>query len=96
MTVEHRILVGIDDLKAITFECLKCKARITLLPNDKLGVPDSCSACSAVWKASSPSSNVTVSAPAAITFVDAIKRLVLLAAEPQAAFKILLEFDEPS
>jgi hypothetical protein len=36
MTIERRLIVGIDDIKGVSFECLGCRARNTMLP-DKIG-----------------------------------------------------------
>ncbi|KKK72589.1 hypothetical protein LCGC14_2902380, partial [marine sediment metagenome] len=33
MTVEHRIVVGLGDIKAVVFQCNKCAARVAVSPD---------------------------------------------------------------
>ena len=49
MTFEHKIIVGLDDIKAVIIEC-KCGTRVSLSP-DAVHIPEKCpaTACDAVW-----------------------------------------------
>jgi hypothetical protein len=42
MTFEHRIVCGIEEVKAITLECKECKARVSLNPANTMRPPDKC------------------------------------------------------
>jgi hypothetical protein len=96
MTLEHRMIVGIDDIKAITFECLNCKTRTTVPVSSLRSVPQACGSCNAVWwTGADVASNVSTSGPAAIGFIQAIVTLKIMIREKKDAFRILLEFDDP-
>jgi hypothetical protein len=48
VTSEHKLVVGVDDIKAVTFECLSCETRISI-PFEKLNIPPrACSSCNAI------------------------------------------------
>src|SRR5881396_2951767 len=53
MTLENRIVVGLDDIKAVTLECTdqdnkKCCARFSSSP-DMIQIPKNCPQCNATW-----------------------------------------------
>lgn len=94
MTVERRLVVGLEDIKAITFECIKCKSRLTLLP-ETTDWPDRCIQCGQEWiplKATSPSSKP--SSP--VTFMlGGLQRLRALMQDTTAGVRVLFEIEEP-
>jgi predicted RNA-binding Zn-ribbon protein involved in translation (DUF1610 family) len=47
MTVEHRIVVDLSDIKSVSFECTSCHAVITASP-DKAVLPAQCDQCGTV------------------------------------------------
>ena len=49
MTIEHRMLLGLKDIKSIHIECKVCHARIVRSPDKSLTLPQGCSACGATW-----------------------------------------------
>src|ERR1022692_1810663 len=50
MTVERKIVVGLDDIQAVSFECEKCHSRLTL-PPDKIGeIPQRCEQNRSAWQ----------------------------------------------
>jgi hypothetical protein len=94
MTVEHRIVVGMGDIIAVTFECRTCHTRTSVPATSLQGVPRSCSSCNSIWwTGTDMSSHVVTSGPAAIGFIQAIITLRALIQENRDAFRILLEFD---
>lgn len=50
MTFENKIVVGLDDIKAVTLECGKCKSRLTVTP-DQIKIPSRCPSprCDQQW-----------------------------------------------
>lgn len=44
MTVERRVLFGLADIRRIVFECVQCKAQISVIPEEVKNPPDSCPA----------------------------------------------------
>jgi hypothetical protein len=42
MTFEHKLLVGLEEIKAIVFECNECKSRTTLSPEQIDAPPMQC------------------------------------------------------
>jgi hypothetical protein len=96
MTFERKMIVGLDDIKAVTFECNECKTRTTI-PVDKLqGVPRSCASCNAVWQIKELGNYVTTSGPAEMALIQAIITIRILIRQNKDTFRILLEFEEPN
>jgi hypothetical protein len=96
MTVERRMIFGIDDIRAVTFQCSSCKTRITI-PTDPLReVPRRCTSCDAIWwRGDESATHVSTSGPAAMAFIQAIRTLAIMIREKKDAFRILLELEEP-
>lgn len=95
MTFEHKIVVGVGDIKAVTFECNACKSRTTI-PVEKLqGIPSACSLCPAVWHIKDPSKSVSASGPAELAFIQSIVTIRTLIREKKDTVTILLEFEAP-
>ena len=46
MTIEERILVGLDDIVTLVLVCPSCKARITRDPDKDANIPQTCGQCS--------------------------------------------------
>ena len=96
MTIERRMIVGIDDIEAVTFQCLSCNAKATTPVSSLSEVPRQCKSCNAVWwRENEFASHVSTSGPAAMAFVQAIRTLTIMMREQKHAFLILLEFKEP-
>jgi hypothetical protein len=98
MTVEHKIVVGLDDIKAVIFECRQCRTRVSMSPTDATEIPVQCPQrnCASVWITGRPSairSEHDSSTSAHINFVSAIG---YIRKHNGAAFRILLEFDNQS
>ena len=93
MTFEHKIVVGLDDIKAVLFECGRCQTRISV-PAEKLrNVPMQCLQCGEIWISKGVSPHHQDMASAYENFVSAIVKIRTLL-ENGAPFKILLEFSE--
>jgi hypothetical protein len=96
MTIEHKIVVGLDDIKTVIFECKQCRTRVSMSP-DEIRIPPKCpkeNCVSRTWIVGSPSgltSEYEGSTAAHINFVDAIGHI---RKNKSAAFRILLEFDD--
>lgn len=95
MTFENKIVVGLDDIKAVIFECVGCGTRISVCP-DELRVPEKCPHCPADWRV-----KVTISKDSASpfeSFCSAVSeiRARMASSSGLAKFKILLELEEPS
>jgi hypothetical protein len=96
MTIERKIIVGLDDIRAICFECLKCGTRVALRPGSIKEIPLSCQHCSVEWIPRRTGIEARMSS-AFEDFVISIERIMSLTKEgmTQTTFRILLEFDEP-
>lgn len=91
MTFEHKIVVGLDDIRAVSFECSQCHTRVTMLPDD-LQVPRRCQKCDSVWIVGDPSNYQSVTSPH-LNFVNAIGEIRKQLAKG-SPFKVLLEFND--
>lgn len=90
MTFEQKIVVGLEDIKAISFECAQCRTRVTMSPDDPQ-VPRRCQKCDAVWVVGSPS-NMAGTSPH-LNLAHAISEIRKQLKEKNVPFRILLEFD---
>jgi len=98
MTFEHKMIVGLDDIKAITFECKACETRTTIPANKLTEAPHACSSCNAVWWSAQDirmGAFVTTSGPAIAALIQAIVTLRVLMSENKNNFKVLFEFEQP-
>jgi hypothetical protein len=101
MTVERRLVVGLDDIKGVCFECLnpKCGGRHTFAPDKISNIPAICPHCRETWLASRPTGHAVPAVSPYVSFTGAIVDIqALLKTEgiSPPGFRILLEFEEPS
>jgi hypothetical protein len=100
MTSEKKFVAGIEDIKALTLECSKCKARLTFSLSEKPGaIPFTCPGCNVEWRAQEYpyGANEPKVAPA-LKFISAVYMLRFRKDDPEqkpVGFRVLLEFDEP-
>jgi hypothetical protein len=96
MTFEHKLVVGLEEIKAVIFQCRHedCTAKITLAPEQIQRPPNSCPKGHA-WDWSIPEEYEAVTGSAFVFFLRALRRLRDPVFEKAAGFKILIEFDEP-
>jgi hypothetical protein len=97
MAIEHQTVVGLDDIKAVSFECGHCKVR-TRIPASSLTLPpQGCSSCNSVWWGNRDvSMNVSTSGPAPLGFIQALVTIRAAIRESKDTFRILLEFNDPN
>lgn len=95
MTFEHKIVVGFDDLKAVSFQCKNCGARMSIQAKSLRDVPLACGSCNAGWRTASGAGQGMTAESAAQGLVEAIVSLRVLIRENQDLFRVLLEFEEP-
>jgi hypothetical protein len=95
MTREHRLLMGLEDLKAVVIAC-KCGVRFSMSP-DAIVLPDKCPnrECDIVWggkETRQVGSDREKWATANLDLIDAIKRT--RSNQKNGSFRVLLEFDD--
>jgi hypothetical protein len=95
VTFESKIVVGVDDIKAVIVKC-KCGIRLSMSPNN-VRIPEHCPSpdCGIAWSAKpvhSVSTEWEVWASANLNFADAIGQMRKHL--KNSAFTILLEFDD--
>jgi hypothetical protein len=97
MTIEQKLVVGLDDIAAVVFECNHCHVRISLNP-DNIGVlKGSCPRCLYVWEFLEPASALPAPNLSKSYFTDFTEALgKIRRMDPQTVgFSLLLEFKEP-
>jgi hypothetical protein len=100
MTVERKIIIGLEDIKAVVFECTSCLSRVSIPPQARgnTRIPNECPQCSAKWSVLDPLKyGDQISLTPHANLVTSIERLKSFSDEliKMAGFKILFELEEP-
>ncbi|HYW45917.1 MAG TPA: hypothetical protein VE959_23840 [Bryobacteraceae bacterium] len=99
MTIERRIVIGLEDIKAIIFECNSCLSRVGTTPQvgKHMHIPKGCPQCGAKWSLLDPIKYGDHDITPYANFVTSIERMRSFTKETTDAvgFTILLEFQEP-
>jgi hypothetical protein len=95
MTVEHRIVMGLDDVKAIILECNECHARAEVLAGElDLDAFGECPSCKHQWWPAAATRNLPAG-PQLSPFVVFVRGLQGILSQPQGVgFTMLLRLDE--
>src|SRR5260370_42191467 len=96
MTIEHKIVVGLDDIKTVIIECKQCRTRVSMSP-DGIQVSLKCpiESCGSAWIKGAPvgiTSDYEASTSAHTNLLAAIG--YIRNKKNGAAFRDLLEFDD--
>jgi hypothetical protein len=93
MTFERKIMVGLDDIRAIAFQCKQCEYRVTMSPDNLSGitVPQHCPN-GHDWN---NGVNEALVIPPILLFTSMLAKLRVLLKQGALGFTILFEFDEP-
>jgi hypothetical protein len=86
MTVEKKLIIGLDDIKRVYFECKKCGARSIFAQRSMIKVPHSCQACTA------PFVTGVYDESLAVKFID---NLLTMQNATDSGLRILFELDAP-
>jgi len=92
MTIEHSIVVGLDDIKTVIFECRGCKTRLVMSP-DSASIPRHCPKehRDTEWlsgRASEIANDYEATSSAFLNLISAIELL----RKRSGGFRILFEF----
>jgi hypothetical protein len=87
--------MGLEDIRAITLECVACSSRISFRPDAEIQIPNGCHQCRAEWRTLNPGRLLQVPSDGPfLQLAGAIKRIRTLSADGiEPGFKILIEFD---
>jgi len=100
VTIETKIVVGLEDIDAISLECLgeKCHFKISLSPDQEGKIPEKCPQCDRKWYESDISGYMNKKVLPLWNFAKSVEiiRASIREAGDAAGFRILLEFKEPT
>ena len=100
MTSERRIVVGLGDIRAVTFECKSCGVRVSYQPDDShlMPVNTNCPACNEDWWTTSTTRGSVFGTQADIVanLLTGLQGVRKLADQKSVGFRLLLEYDEPT
>jgi hypothetical protein len=94
MTFEHNLVVGLEEIKAIVFECATCHSRTVFLPDADFSIPTKC-ASGHLWDSAGGAKledYQSMDTPLR-TLISSLKKLRHPSYEQISGFKILLQFD---
>ena len=97
MTIEHSIIAGVDDIKALIFECRQCRTRVSMSPPSEIRIPPTCpnGNCAAVWIAGQPAKVASDYDGSTSAYVNLVRSIGYLRRKNNGSnFRILLEFEE--
>jgi hypothetical protein len=94
MTIKRKIVVGLDDVKAVAFECLKtaCGGKVSA-PPDAARIPEECPSCKTAWRDREKKSQLSETSQET-NFIEALKQLRKNGAAAPPPFRIFLEFED--
>ena len=96
MTVERKIVVGLEDIEAISLECNGCKCRVTMVPGKMIRIPEYCAQCRLRWHPENPAGHIPERGWPFAKFLESVEGIrALMNSEVLLGFRILLEFKEP-
>lgn len=88
--------MGIDDIKAVAFECTACSSRICIQPDREIEIPGQCPQCRREWMLLNPGPRQIITGSPFAALSNGIKRIRSLAEEGiDPGFRVLFEFEEP-
>jgi hypothetical protein len=91
MTFERKIVVGLEDIRAISFKCAHCEYRVTVSPDKVSGIPAHCPN-GHDWTQGEQEAMIV---PPLLQFTTTLAKLRTLLSQKALGYRILLEFDEP-
>lgn len=99
MAYEQKILLALEDIRSLCFQCKKCEAKFCVSPDSGLSPPARCLQCQAEWIKDAPHASYLgqLMPEQQSDLVKFVKSLAFMRkADPNAfGFRILLEFDAP-
>lgn len=90
MTFEHKLIVSLEEIKAIVFRCNECKASTCFVPDAFVSLPQNCPN-GHVWRVESPTGQLRSVVGTFIVSVVELRKPIY----EKLGFKIFLEFDQP-
>ena len=90
MTFEHKITVGLEDIKAVIFRCLSCTASVSVSPDGIAAIPHSCPN-GHQWQIESGTTSLGGAVNRFVQSVEELRKPIY----EKIGFKILLEFEGP-
>lgn len=93
MTFEHKLLIGLDEIKALVFQCNECNSRTVVAP-ESIERPFTKCPQGHAWDWNAPTEFKEFSSPF-LAFFYAVKRLRDPVREKSSGFRLLLELEEP-
>jgi len=91
MTIERRLIVGLGDIKSVSYQCNECSFRVTMSPDHFGEIPHG---CPSGHRWIQGERQISQSSPI-LKFAETLGALRTLSANKALGFQIFLEFDEP-
>lgn len=97
MAIERKLIVGIEDIKALVFECNSCLSRLSVAPAH-LTMLTRCPQCNREWSLLDPFERLDQVISPFANFASSVERLRSLTkqATEVAGFRMLIELEEPN
>jgi len=97
MTVERKIIIGLEDIKAVLFKCTACDSRMSVVTkaDEPIRIPHECHNCHRTWSLLEPAQYEHVGSPF-VNFTSSLTKIISHWNDGvKTGFRILLELEEP-
>jgi hypothetical protein len=99
MTIERKFIAGLEDIKAVSLECITCHYRVTFPPDDIRNLPGACAHCGQHWITFDPAvydrGSIAIATSPVVNFTNSIRTLRTLIQNSGMGFRFQLEFADP-
>ena len=92
MTIEQKLVFGVEDVRGIRLECSRCHAALSFMLDQSVTIPELCPSCREPWSDTFHAGGQTA-AQVTIQFIDAVKQIRCVQAELKPPTVMRFEFD---
>jgi hypothetical protein len=94
MTIEQKLMFGVEDVRGIRVECGRCHAALSFNLDETINVPTTCPACGQTWIDTWKDAG-RMAERSVTQLIDALKLARRVHAELKPATAVRFEFDVP-
>ena len=94
MVFEHKMIVGLEEIRSVIFECNECKSRTSIIPEKIGAIPRQCPNAHK-WNEGIRTKDSVDSTSPFMEFIDLLNVLRRSEVNEQSGFTVFFEYEEP-